>query len=192
VTEEMIQAALGEGQGRIALFGRENPTNPLLDIVVSVYKPTAHETLAYARDRMRDTFGGKFWQWEGVYAEIGPGRVRYLDGVDAPAAGIRIEVVDLGANLDRKRGMVLQDVRGSGSAHAAVIYAAAQDPAWVRQMDGASVPYAFAGGFELVVPGCDRCSSSPYVRNDGDGADLGASHIGSRDYGTASPSLREC
>jgi len=192
VTEEMLQAALEEGKERIALFERESPDNPLLDIVVSVYKPTAAETLAYARDRMRETFGKKFWQWEEFYADLAPDRVRYLDGVNAPTGGIRIEVVDLGAYFCPKSGMVPQDVRGPGSAHAAVIYAAAQDPEWVRQMDGTSVPYAIAAGFKLDVPGYARWSRSPSVHRDGGGANLDAFRVGNEYRGTALPSLREC
>ncbi|MFH1046770.1 MAG: hypothetical protein V1738_00560 [Patescibacteria group bacterium] len=192
VTEEMVQAALEEGKERIALFERESPANSLLDIVVSVYLPTAYGTFSYARDRMRETFGEEFWQWEDAYAEISPDRVRWLDGVAVPLPGVRIEVVDLGANFDSENGMVPAEKRGPHSAHAAVIYAAAQDPEWIQQMDGASVPYAIAAGLELDIPGYDRWSDSPFVHRDGDGARLNADHVGDGYHRTALPSLREC
>jgi len=192
VTEEMLQTALEEGKERIALFERESPGNSLLDIVVSVYKPTAHETLAYARDRLRETFGDTFRQWDGAYADIGPDRVRWLDGVAVPPPGVRIEVVDLGADFDPENGMVPAETRRPNSAHAAVIYAAAQDPEWIWQMDGASVPYAIAAGFELDVPGDDRWSDSPRVYRSGDGACLRAGRVGGRYRAAALPSLREC
>ena len=190
VTEEMISAAFVEGAERIALFERESPANPLLDIVVSVYKPTAHETLVYTRDRIRETFGDRFRQWDVAYSNIGPDRVRWLDGIAVPAAGVRIEVVDLGANFDPKCGMVPERTRGPHSAHVAVIYAAAQDPEWVRQMDGASVPYVFAAAIEIDIPVCDRWSRSPCILRNGDEASLFAFHVDGRYFSTALPSLR--
>ncbi|MEA3249754.1 MAG: hypothetical protein U9Q03_05375 [Patescibacteria group bacterium] len=192
VTDGDIRRALEEGEDRIALFERESPDNPLLDIVVSIYKPTVHETLAYARDRMREAFGKEFWQWDELYADIGPDRVRWLKDVSVPTGGVRIEVVDLGANFDPEDGMVPEKTRGSDSAHSAVIYAAAQDLEWVRQMDGASVPYAIAAGLELRLPGCDRWSRAPFVYRDGDEAYLRARHVRHGYHFTALPSLRGC
>jgi len=192
VTGADLDRALREGKRRIVLFDRESPNSPLLDIVVSVYRPTAWETLSYARDRMSEAHGDDFRQWPDAYASFLEGRVRYLEGAGAPAGGVRIEVVDLGANHAPAGGMVPRDARGPDSAHAAVVCAAAQDPEWVRQMGGGSVPYAIAAGFELDVPGYDRWSHSPYVCRVGGEVHLNAGRVGDRYYSTALPLLREC
>ncbi|MFC1638912.1 hypothetical protein ACFL26_01420 [Patescibacteria group bacterium] len=192
VTGDDIDRALRAGRAAIDLFNRESAGNQLLDLVVCRYLPTAWETLSYARDRMREAHGDRFWQWGDAYGSSLENRVRYLKGITAPTSGLRVEVVDLGANFDPANGTVPTDVRGPASAHAAVVYAAAQDPEWVRQADGRNVPYALAAGFELDVPGFDRWSDSPYVCRLGVEARLSAHHLGDRYHSAALPSLREC
>jgi len=144
----------------------------LLQLVVVPYLDTAAVTLLYARDRYRDA-SGKFGQWEEAYAQgVDENRVRLLNGVPDRRNCLRIEVVDLGAHWNPKDGFIPSEIRGPNSATFAVIYAAAQNPAWVRQMDGANVPFALAGGLELNVPGYDGWAFLPSVWFD-------------RDYGAA-------
>ncbi|MFH1047936.1 MAG: hypothetical protein V1738_06565 [Patescibacteria group bacterium] len=206
VTEEMIQIALEEGKERIALFKRESPTNRLLDIVVSVYKPTAHETLAYAIERMEETFGDQSRRTTELYTNIGESYIRRLDGaaviiktgvswlegISVPTSGVRIEVVDLGANYDLKDGMVPAAKSGPESAHASVLFAAAQDPEWIRQMGGIGwVPYVIAAGFKLTV---SDDSFMPRIYTRCGNVILGANRFDNhaRYYGTALPTLRGC
>jgi len=187
VTEKQIEVALDEAKDRIARFEKESPENPLLNIVVSVYQDDAPSTLIYARDRMCETFGDEFWQWDPAYAEgIDENRVRYLQDEDGNTIVpvyrncVRIEVVDLGAHFNRKDGTIAKDVRGKDSAHFAVIFTAAQDPTWIRQIDDEQIPWVLACGLELSVPRCDVWMNSPSVGRRGDEARLSADHVGSR------------
>ena len=198
VTSQQVDAALKEAQGRITLFEQASPSEPLLNIVVSVYKEDAPSTLKYARDRMRDTFGDTFSQWDDAYGkEIDENRVRYLQGEDGQPIVpvyrncVRIEVVDLGAHFNKKDGLIMQDVRGKDSAHVAVIYAAAQDPAWVLQIDGNNVPWCIAAGLELCVSGYAAWVSSPSVVCNDDEAGLGARNIVGRSHHAAVAVFRE-
>lgn len=170
VTGDKVDAAFVEARDRIRRFDEESPHNNGLNIVVSVYHGTAHETLAYARDRMVDTFGNDFWQWDDAYASgIDENRVRYLQDsngntiVPVYRDCVRIEVIDLFANWNQRRGMEPHYVRNASSAHAAVFYSAAQDPDWVWTMDGKKVPYALAGGFEVNVNVPDDSEPWSYV-----------------------------
>ena len=155
-TEEHFVMAMEEAttSGRLARFEAEADKNPLLNVVVSIYLATAHQTFAYARDRMRDTFGpDRFSQWAQAYADITAERLALAKDVVGYRDCVRIEVIDLGAHWNTKQGFVPNEVRGKDSAHAAVLYSAAEDPDWVRQMDGKTVPYVMAGGYDLTVPG---------------------------------------
>lgn len=200
VTGAMIDAAIDEAWGRIKRFREESPKHPFLNIVVSRYLGSAHETLVYARDRMRETFGNAFWQWDAYANGVDENRVRYLQAtagqpiVPIYPNCVRVEVVDLAANWDRKNAMPPRDVRGAKSAHAAVFFAAAEDPEWVRQMDGEKVPYALAGGFELNDPAGsndDLWVSVPSVCSEGDGACLYAYWYAGSYHQVALPSLWE-
>ncbi|MDP2631886.1 MAG: hypothetical protein Q8P30_03935 [Candidatus Uhrbacteria bacterium] len=182
----MIDSAQKEAESRIARFNAESQNNNMLNIVVSPYlgDGLAHELLPYARDRMRDTFGTDFWQWDLAYASgIDENRVRYLQDeggntiVPVYRDCVRIEVVDLGAHFNRKDGTVAKAVRGKDSAHFAVFYAAAQDPDWVRQIDGDTVPWVLACGLELNVPDCDAWMDSPSVDRHSDWARLDARRL---------------
>lgn len=197
VTGAMLDAALKEAtdSGRIARFDAESPDDKGLNIVVSVYQDNAPDTLVYARARMKDTFGERFSQWDEAY--LTHGRVRYLRDdqghiiVPVYRNCVRIEVVDLFASWNRKRGMVPCDIRNTNSAHFAVLFVAAQDPDWVWAMDGEKVPYVVAGGLELNVPGYDQWASVPGVGRDGREADLYGYWHGFRYSDTSLPSLRE-
>lgn len=198
VTEKQIETALVESKDRVARFEKESPNNPLLNIVASVYLEDAPSTLIYARDRMRETLPDEFWQWDSAYAKgIDENRVRYLQDKDGNTVVpvyrncVRIEVIDLAAHFNPTDGTVAKDVRGKDSAHFAVIYAAAQDPTWVRQIDGEKVPWVLACGLEFSVPGCDAWWYSPYVCWGGGEAGLNANHVGYRFRSTAMAVLRE-
>lgn len=194
VTEADVEKALAEAteSGRLARYEEESPKNPLLVTVVTVYRASVPETLCYARDRMADAFGDTFTQWEEAYVEgVDENRVRLLEGAPDHRNCVRIEVVDLGAHWDLKNGFIPKNVRSPKSATFAVIYAAAQNPEWVRQMNGRDVPYALSGGLELNVPGRGLWASLPYVWRSGDEAGLDGHWLGRRYRGYALPCLWE-
>lgn len=88
------------------------------------------------------------WRWDG-YDKAGPERLRLLKGIEH-TPGLRWEVIDLGANRNRKP----EDVRNAKrSPHAGILAAAALHPEWVRAMDGENVPYVWLPGYEVNVPG---------------------------------------
>lgn len=194
VTEADITAALetARSSGRLARYEEASPENSLLDVVVTVYRASVPETLLYARDRMRDTFGDAFAQWEDVYGQnVDENRVRLLEGVPDHQNCVRIEVVDLGAHWDPKNGFIPKGVRSVKSATFAAIYAVAQNSEWFRQMDGKTVPYALVGGLELNVPGNDLWADLPNVWHNGARAKLDGNWLGARYRGSALPCLWE-
>lgn len=194
VTEADIALALEEAQrsGRLARYEEASPKNPLLTPVVTVYRATVPETLCYARDRMAEAFGDTFAQWEEAYGSgVDENRVRLLEGAPDHRNCIRIEVVDLGAHWDPKNGFIPKDVRSIKSATFTVIYAAAQNPEWVRQMNGRDVPYALSGGLELNVPGYDLWARLPDVWHRGGEAGLDGRWIGYQEHEYALPCLWE-
>jgi hypothetical protein len=147
---------------------------------------------------MKETFGDRFWQWDAAYASgIDANRVRYLQDAGGNTVVpvyrncVRIEVVDLFSNWNRKTGMVPRDTRGASAAHFAPVFAAAQDPGWVWAMDGEKVPYALAGGLELNVPGYDSWANLPLVDRVGREAFLSGYWYDCRYLSAALPSLRE-
>ena len=163
VTDEMIDAAMEEAKDRIARFMAESPNNPLLDIVVSVYLDDVISTFEYAMQRMQEAWGDKLDldnRAKGSMIHKSEPLVRYLENeggrtiVPVFRNCVRIEVVDLGANFDPKKGIFAPEVRGKNSAHFAVVYAAIQDPVWVSQIDGKKVPEVEACGLELNDPYC--------------------------------------
>lgn len=87
------------------------------------------------------------WRWDG-YDQAGPKRLRLLKGINHNP-GLHWEVINLGAN----HGETPKDVRSAkDSPHAGILASAALHPHWVRQMDGANVPFVFAPGYEVNVP----------------------------------------
>lgn len=195
VTEADIAQALEMAQdsGLLARYEAASPKNPFLDAVVTVYRGSVPETLLYARDRMKETFGeDKFYQWEDAYGKNVDGkRVRLYKDVPNHTNCVRIEIVDLAANWNPKDGFVPRDSRNSKSAAFSVIYAAAQNPEWVRQMDGVKVPYALVGGLELNVPGHETWTNLPGVWRAGDGAKFDGDWCAGRYRQDALPSLWE-
>ena len=98
------------------------------------------------------------WRWDG-YDKAGSDRLRLHEGIEHKV-GLRWEVIDLGCNRNKK----LMDVRNSKSSpHAGILAAAALHPNWVKSMDGDKVPYVFAPGYEVQVPGGKPWTSVPYL-----------------------------
>lgn len=186
-----------KADGTIALFEAESPKNELLDIVIVVYLSTLWETLLYARERMRETWGEeKYSEWAAAYAQdVDENRIKAILGAK-PFIPNRIvfEVVDFGANWNPKDGTVLFEVQKTQVgqlADFAVIYEASESPKWVEQMNGTKVPYAIAAALLLSVPGSDGWSYSPDVwRSDGR-AKLYGRYVDSRFYRHAMPVRRE-
>ena len=94
------------------------------------------------------------WHWDG-YDKAGSDRLRLHKGIEHPSTSsgqaiLLWEVIDLGCNRNKKP----MDVRNSKSSpHAGILAAAALHPNWVKSMDGDKVPYVFAPGYEVQVPG---------------------------------------
>ena len=188
--------ALAMENGTIAGYEAESGKNPLLGIVITVYRESVPATLLYARDRMRESHGDRYYQRNAAYAEgVNEKRVKLLEG-SKPFTPNRIvvEVVDLGANWNRKDGVIgrnVQKAQASQLASFAVLYAASQSPEWVRQMDGEKVPYALAAALLLNVPGCDGWACMPSVWRNGAEVRLDGSHVDGRFHYVAFPVLRE-
>jgi hypothetical protein len=152
--------------GLLGRFEAASPKNPLLNVVISVYLGSVVETFLYGRDRLRDAFGDKFVQWKEAYETPDlDKRLVLLDGIKPMMNCLKVEVVDLGANWSRKDGFIPKDIRNAKSAHAQVLYAAAEDTDWVRQMNpDQGVPYALMGGYVLTVPDSGDGTSLPNLR----------------------------
>lgn len=188
--------ALATENGTIAGYEAESGKNPLLDIVITVYRESVPATLLYARDRMKESHGDRYYQWDAAYAEgVDEKRVKLLEGSKSFTPNrIVVEVVDLGANWNRKDGVIGRDVQkaqASQLASFAVLYAASQSPEWVRQMDGEKVPYALAAALLLSVPDYDEWADMPSVWHNGAHAKLSGHRVDSRFRYDAFPVLRE-
>lgn len=188
--------ALAKENGTIAGYEAEVADNPLLDIVITVYRESVPETLVYARGRMREVHGDSYYQWDDAYAEgVDEKRVKLLEGAKPFTPNrIVVEVVDLGANWNRKDGVVGRDIQKAQAtqlAGFAVLYAASQSPGWVRQMDGEKVPHALAAGLLLNVHDYDEWAYMPTVWLNGGNAELGGDRVGSRFLSDALPVLRQ-
>lgn len=199
INPEDVDAAFATAteNGTITGYESEVAGNPFLDIVVTVYRESIPATLIYARERMKEAWGEeKYSEWEAAYAQgIDDDRVKAIPGAKQFTPNrIVIEVVDLGANWNRKDGIVLEEVQKAQApklADFAVIYDAIQSPKWVEQMDGDNVPYALVAALLLNVPGSGSWRYSPRVWRGGDKAKLSGYRVGSRFYGSAVPVLRE-
>ncbi len=188
--------ALATENGTIAGYEAESGKSPLLDIVITIYRESVPATLLYARDRMKESHGDRYCQWDAAYAEgVDEKRVKLLKG-SKPFTPNRIvvEVVDLGANWNRKDGAIVRDVQkaqASQLASFAVLYAASQSPEWVRQMDGEKVPYALATALLLNVPVYRGWAYTPHVWHYGAFAELHGDRVCDRFCSNAFPVLRE-
>lgn len=169
IDPEDVDVALAAAieDGTIAGYKREVEKNPLLDIVVTVYRATLAETVSYARERMRDAWeNNRCMPEEYVPRSLADYDVKTIDGAKPFTPNrIVIEVVDFGANWGRKRSRVLEDVRKSQApklADFALLYNTVQSPEWVKQMNGVDVPYVVVAPLLIHVPFTQR-SVSPLI-----------------------------
>lgn len=111
------------------------------------------------------------WRWDGY---SNPENLRLLEGIEHPGRCLRWEVIDLGANWNKNRGIAPKDVRNSEtSPHAGILAAAALHPNWVRAMDGKNVPYVWISGYQVAVPGVGPWQYVPSVWFGRDGSGVG-------------------
>ncbi|MDO8463087.1 MAG: hypothetical protein Q7S96_02340 [bacterium] len=90
-------------------------------------------------------------RWSEVRSD--PQHLTLLDGI-THTPGLRWEVIDLGANWDKQNGIAPNTVRSPASSpHAGILAATAHHPRWVRKMDSTTVPFVWAPGYRLAVPG---------------------------------------
>lgn len=186
--------ATAQENGTIAGYNVEVDKNPLLDNVIVVYRESLPATLIYACERMKEAWGDEYCEWAEAYAQnVDENRVQAIPNAKPFIPNqIVIEVVDFGANWDRKSGTVVETVQKAQAgqlADFAVIYNAIQSPKWVEQMDGVNVPYAFVAALLLSVPAYDSWRYSPHVWRGGGKALLHGSHVESH-FSYAMPVFR--
>ncbi len=93
------------------------------------------------------------WCWDEKcwdFKKVGVKQVRLLNRL-VHQPGVRRVTLDLGAHWDLVHPKRSIDIRGTDSAHAEVLAAAAHFPAWVRAMDGIAVPYALLSGYQVTL-----------------------------------------
>ncbi|HAU66583.1 MAG: hypothetical protein A2017_05390 [Lentisphaerae bacterium GWF2_44_16] len=189
--------ALVRENGTIAGFEVESPNNPLLDLVIVVYRESIPATLLYGRDRFMETFEGHYAEWAEAYASgVDDERVELIPGARKFRPNtIQVQAVDFGANWDPQRGNVLSEVQktqGGKLADFAGLFNASQSPKWVEQMDEVNVPETILAALLLSVPHCGVRSYSPDIwRHSGGEAELGGYHIGSRFHVLSMAVVRE-
>jgi len=188
--------ALATENGTIAGYNAEVGKNVHLDAVVTCYRESLPATLLYGRDRMKDTWGDKYSEWTEAYAQgVDEKRVQAIPGAKPFVPNrVVIEVVDFGANWNKRDGTKLKDVQKAQAgqlADFAVLFNASQSPEWVQQMDGTNVPHAIMAALLLSVPRCGKWPYSPCVWRDRDGADLSGFHVDRTFGGSAMPLFRE-
>ena len=188
--------ALATENGTIAGYNAEVGKNVHLDAVVTCYRESLPATLLYGRDRMKDTWGDKYSEWTEAYAQgVDEKRVQAIPGAKPFVPNrVVIEVVDFGANWNKRDGTKLKDVQKAQAgqlADFAVLFNASQSPEWVQQMDGTNVPHAIMAALLLSVPEYGAQSHSPFVWRNGGRAKLSGSHVGFRFSEGAMPVFRE-
>lgn len=101
-------------------------------------------------------------RWDG-YDKAGPDTLRLLKEIEHKP-GLRWEVIDLGCNRNEKP----MDVRNpeKKSPHAGILASAMLHPEWIKAMDGDTVPYVWAPGYEVQVPGNEPWACVPCLRFD--------------------------
>jgi hypothetical protein len=109
---------------------------------------TCHELWSLASERQLFA-----WSWDetlDVY-EHQPKPVRLLPGI-RHEPGVRRVTLDLGAHWRPGHYVRPRRVRGTDSAHAEILAAAAHFPRWARSMDGKSVPFIWLSGYQVTFP----------------------------------------
>jgi hypothetical protein len=160
------------------------PENRLTAVVIVPYLDTVQRTfdelwlLAASRQE-------RSWRWPELKSDAG--HLRLLGGDGRHRRGLKVEVIDLGANRGRKPEAVRDP---DTSPHAGVLAAAALHPEWVRRMNGADIPHAWLAGYECKVPGRRRWRYVPilYFRRDFRLVELGAGGCGHASDSWAAPS----
>lgn len=90
-------------------------------------------------------------RWAEIQAT--PDRLRLLPGI-THVPGVRIEVIDHGANWDKENGLKPMDVRSpETSPHAGLLASVANHPKRIRKMDGTTVPFEWVAGYQVSGPG---------------------------------------
>ena len=166
------------------------PDDPLCAVVLDVSLDTVQQTFEEAWHFAAAVQPGN-WRWGQVLSD--EKHLQLLPGI-THQRGLRWQVVDLGANWDKRNGIAPEAVRDpKTSPHSAIIWAASYFPKWVQAMDGESVSFVWLPGYQLTVlgsqpwasvPDLDWYRSSRRVR-------LYAHFAGNRSCGWAVPSLRE-
>ena len=154
--------------------------------LVPGYVRTARELWEIARNRQRMSLQGGNLQFDANY-------LRLLEGTEiAHKPGIRWVMANLGAHWSVDRPVELRDVRGSDSAHAEILAAAAHFPNWLRAMNGTEVPFVWLPGYQVRAPDEGSWAHAPYLHRQlssgvilGVGQDTGLSRV------SAMPECRE-
>lgn len=174
----------------------EKPEDFLVAPVITVNRPTIHETLLFGRFCAQQGWGDKYTEWMEAYAiGVDEKRVELILGVRPFVPDeLAIRIVDFGANWDPKNGNVLKEIQQAQAARLAgfeVIFAMSQHPEWVRRMDGKTVPYALAASLLLSVPYRGARSHSPYVWHDGVRVRFHGYHVDDRFHRHSMPLVQE-
>lgn len=179
VSQDALDAACvaADYDGTMLGYGRHESRDPHLDIVVTVHRETLLATMLYLRERIQEVFGtaaeGRYGEWELMYQHLTQeDQVQLIPGAQPFIPNsVKIEVVDFGANQDYwGEGFVtqtLQDKYPEQAAGFSVLCNAAQNPYWVRRMDGRYRPYAMAGGIHLFRTTMPNTPFSPCIRGMG-------------------------
>jgi hypothetical protein len=134
--------------------------DPLIVDLVAVYLPatrrldgvrrTCDELWKVAAEQQPSAWSFD-WEWDEWKHDPKP--VRLLDGIEHEP-GVRRVTVDLGAHWEPGTTKYRRPraIRGTDSAHAELVAAAAHFPDWVRAMDGKSVPFVWLSGYQLTIP----------------------------------------
>lgn len=137
------------------------PKDELVAVTLVPYldeDPPAGRAGKKGRTGMERTFQ-ELWEVATGEPYDGLDRPRLLKGVKH-TPGLRWEVMDLGCH----RNVKPKDIRDPAtSPHAGILASAALHPNWIKNMDGKNVPYVFAPGYKVDVPGQPSWGHVPFV-----------------------------
>lgn len=97
------------------------------------------------------------WRWDGLKSD--PGHLLLLGGIEFTPSTLTWQIIDFGANRNRKPG----DVRGSDSPSAGCLAAAWHHPDWFQSMNGNDVPYICLPGYEMTTQRSKPWHDVPYL-----------------------------
>lgn len=98
------------------------------------------------------------WRWDKFLS--GPEQLRLLSG-KTHQRGLRWQIVNLGANTNRKPIDVRTTVTSPSSA---ILWMAFYSSKWVQAMDGSTIPYVCLPGYEVSFPDERRWIFVPNLR----------------------------